>query len=623
MHDDHHWNRRAFLKMLGLGAGACALPMSWGCGDASPDKPTPVVLAETGPELKTGYPASLLNVSETEVDLPLQVISGALPTDLQGHIFVVAALPWGDGTMVFNGDGMMYRLDLGTATPMLKSRVAKSPCYWADVATRTDADYSMFKFVNAGVTRLGKLGVRNELNTAFVPFGDRLAVTYDGGRPWELDVNTLEVITPIGWNKEWKTSIPFVSGPFQAYLSTAHPFWDSHTEEMFTVNYGQQAGEDIPPFTNIMRWDGEGDVLSWTIVDDEGKPYEIKQSIHQLAVTRDYVVVVDCAFLVENEQILNSNHAKAQEPDTILYIVKRDDLKAGQTEAQGVRAVIPRESVHLTADYDNPMGQVTLYIAHNTATDASEWLRPDDVLYRNEMPINEDLYGLIPAATDINYVGRHTLDASSGKVVDSSLMVDEDHTWGVAFLTHHHQTPSDKMTSIFFNSVGFTEETLTKRIVELYAEYPHRRVETKDLPSSKAGALFHYNPQEASIVDAYLFPNGRAGSSPQFVPRPNAKSDSDGYLVCTVVSDDGSWKGSSGDEFWVFDAQNLKQGPLTRLGHKELSMGFTLHTAFLPELKTRTSTYALDIKADYNPILESQTDEVKALFDKHVFPKFA
>ena len=612
----HKLDRREFMKIAAMGAGACAAPLGFGCGQG-PASEEPLVLAQTGPTLKGGMPHSLFSASREEVDLELQVISGALPTDLQGHVFVVAAIPWGDGSMIFNGDGIMYRLDLGDQ-PKLTSRVAKSPCYWADQAARD----TPLGFKNVGVTRLGPMGIRNELNTAFMPMGDRLLVTYDGGRPWEVDVNTLELVAPMGTHEQWRDSLPFLNAAFPAYLSTAHPYWDEHTQEVISVNYGPTVGPEDPGFTNVMVWDTEGDVVSWSLKDEQGQPIIIEQSIHQLAVTRDYILVVDCAFLTETEQFGNPDYARAQSPDTVLYIVERSALKAGTQEVLGRKLVMPRESVHLSADYDNPDGRVTLYIAHNTASDASEWLRKDDVLYKTGEPVEEVLHGVVPMGTDINFIGRHVIDAREATLIDSTLLSNDTYTWGLAFQTHHGQTPGAKLDHVFFNSIGLSDQTLTRRIVELYESYPHRKVALKDLPKNKPSSLFHYDTKAADIVDAYAFPAGRAGSSPQFVPRVNASSGQDGYIVCTVVSDDTSWKNSSGDEFWIFDAQNIAQGPLVRLGHTGLSMGFTLHTTYLERIAPRTASYEVDVRQDYASLLADQSEDVKELFEQSVFPHF-
>ena len=615
------WSRRQLIKALSMCAPAAAWPsLLSGCReDASAQAQLDALLAQTGPALDRRLPLTLFDASDQERELALRVISGRLPADLQGHVFIVAALPWGNGAMIFNGDGMMYRLDLGVmGGARLTTRQAKTPCYWADVATRS----SPMGFHNVGVTRMsGTLGVRNELNTAWLPFGERLLVTYDGGRPWEVDVQTLELIAPMGTNAQWRSSIPFVQGPFKPHLSTAHPFFDEHTGQVFSVNYGP-AFPDSPAFTDVLRWDGQGDLQRWTLVDERDEPVHITQSAHQLAVTQDYVILVDCAFLVENEQLFNANYARAQAPDAVVYLVRRDALRDDQTQAPCRRVVIPREIVHLTADYDNPQGRVTLYVAHNNATDASEWIRPDDVLYPSGQPVRPQLVGHITSCTDLTSVGRHVIDAERGLLLESKHAKDDELTWAVGFLTHAGQTPAGRLEHIFFNAVGMTSESMTQRIVDLYRDHPHREIPIDKLPEHRPGTLFHFDPTRAALVDAYVFPAGRFASSPQFVPRPQARHGADGYVVCTVVSDDDSWPGSSGDELWVFDAQRLAQGPLARLGHPELDLGFTLHTCFMHELKPRRSAYAVDVRQDYALALQDQPEAIKTLFEQDVFPRF-
>ena len=108
--------RRDFMKMLGVaGAGAATTPLLSACGPGEGNDPTEERelidwLAETGPELSPGFPTSLLAPAPTEDDLALAVISGKLPPDITGHVFVVAAIPWGDGTMIFNGKSILKEL---------------------------------------------------------------------------------------------------------------------------------------------------------------------------------------------------------------------------------------------------------------------------------------------------------------------------------------------------------------------------------------------------------------------------------------------------------------------------------------------------------------------------------
>ena len=105
-----------------------------------------------------------------------------------------------------------------------------------------------------------------------------------------------------------------------------------------------------------------------------------------------------------------------------------------------------------------------------------------------------------------------------------------------------------------------------------------------------------------------------------FVPRVDPVNDVDGYVVITVISDDGSTDGSSGDELWVFDAADLPAGPVARLGHEDLSLPFTLHTLWTPKAEPRTAPYRVDVEEDHD--LSGASQAVKDVFEASVFPPF-
>lgn len=611
--------RRDFLR-LSSSAALSWLAIRHAAGCAEEDMAA--LLADTGPALPGRIPLSVMGATGEELDVDLKVLSGRLPREIAGHVFVVGALPFRDGSPVFNGDGIVYRLDLGQgiAGARLKTRIMKTPCYYADMATRGNPDH---EFVNLGMIRMsGTLGVRNELNTAFTAFDNRLLVTYDGGRPWELDPESLELITPVGTNADWRSALPAVmaNGVFAPHMSSAHPIWDEYTRELFTVNYGMTLGESMPGWLRLLRWDGQQSVEGWDVHLPDGTPVQILQSTHQVALTRDWLLLFDTSFLVEGEQIFDPSIAHAQRPQTACYLIRRSDLTRGGGTVTARLVTIDRECVHMTADYENPDGRVTVHVAHNTATDASEWLREDDI-QPDGTPVRRDLLGLNPAATDINLIGHHVIDTDAGAVLESRYVEHDDHTWQLAFFTHRGQTAPGRHETLYWNSLGFTHETLTQRMVDLYGDYPHRRVPVSSL-SSRSGSLFRFDVTGSQIVDAWTFPAGRFASSPQFVPRSGTSEPHKGWLVCTVVSDDASNADSTGDEFWVFDASNLQQGPVARLGHPSVNLGFTLHTTYLPSFGPRNSDYRIQMDTDHAPVLEHADAFVQQLFREHVFPHF-
>ena len=180
---------------------------------------------QTPDELDPRVPRSLLTGDDTELDVDLQLISGTLPTDLDGHMFLVHSVPQGGDVPMLLGDGRMMRFDFHADKVSLKTRIARTPCYYADKATEGASG----GFTNMGLARTSMtLGNRNMANTGWVVMGDRLLLTYDGGRPWEVDPDTLELATAVGRNDEWPLGLPgflefFLDWPFPLHMSTAHP----------------------------------------------------------------------------------------------------------------------------------------------------------------------------------------------------------------------------------------------------------------------------------------------------------------------------------------------------------------------------------------------------------------
>ena len=89
-----------------------------------------------------------------------------------------------------------------------------------------------------------------------------------------------------------------------------------------------------------------------------------------------------------------------------------------------------------------------------------------------------------------------------------------------------------------------------------------------------------------------------------------------------VLSDDTSWADSTGDELWIFDAADLAQGPLCRLAHPLLSVPFTMHTAYLPELRANPRGYRIDVEADHQAAVSQLSQPLQDLFRHQVYPHF-
>ncbi|MBW4630853.1 MAG: carotenoid oxygenase family protein [Iphinoe sp. HA4291-MV1] len=675
----------------------------------------------------TSVPDSVINASREELDIKLNILesklpSGKLPDGLHGHVFIMGpvgsvnsgGLPYRNGDPIFNSDGMIYRLDFNYKGEVgLKTRITKPPCYYADMATQPGTKYAKYGFHNFGISRFStKLGSRNQLNTAFVPiYGgeervDRMLITCDAGRPYEIDTDTLEVITPVGTNKEWRPEIK-LNFPFPPVLTTAHPAFDAHTRQVFTVNYGRSLsnfletipsieeldkfldevddflekgifktfsqvsdklrqffGRFVSPVTNLVpqdfiyliRWDGVGHFERWKLVLPDGTPVQIEQSLHQIGITRDYVVLMDTNFKVGIAQAFNNLFPRNKRverltrklltlpvlPDTKLYIVRRADLKVGQrpevsqqeVKVVAQKLVIPEGTIHFVSDYENPQNQITFYATHNSA-DVAEWVRQNDNLASNpETPVSSNLVGMLTSVTDVSRLGRYVIDGERGEILESKVLYNSKYTWGVGLYTYSDRLPtsqpSGQLENIYWQSSGFWQELFTKFIFDLYKDYEDRVVLPEELlqigyGQSRPSCLFRLDTKYMEIADAYEFPvvskddkhwNSYMVLSPQFVPRADGDgSSTDGYVVCTVASEDR-------DEIWIFDAKNLAQGPLCKLGHPLLNFGYTIHTTWLPKIAPRTAHYNCPVREDYQDQVKKNSQDIQDLFETEVYPYF-
>lgn len=711
------------------------------------------------------FPRSVLSASRDEFgnkednpdakNLPLKmnVKDGNLPLDLQGHVFIVAPVgsidspdaqghptnstvyPSEDGTTpLYNGDGMIYRLDFDNleAGAFLAARLVKPPCYYADTATDKCQKYQDLRFKNYGITRLGSLGVRNQLNTAFVPLkfsqeeSERLLATWDVGRPYEIDPKTLETVTPVGYSNEWeevtKIGLPGTPPtPFKVIQTSAHPCFDPYTKEMFTVNIGRSLSNvfsqlipiayifkeiwewilhglqkifnikkrDVPlpeleekllapskkvsttvksiwkflrglvgiftdNFVYLLRWDGSGSLQKWE-VKHNGCSIKIKQSIHQMAVTEDYIVLLDTAFKVSVEELLptltNKKYQRFEKflrnffdrpqlSDNSFYIIHRSDLKPEKSHVNAKKVKIQREAAHFLADYKNPGDLITLHLSHVCAWDAAEWLSEfdfdEDKIRHLEANNLRRLYGAIAGPMDISKFGCHVVNGKTGELVEKrqDVIMDENSTWGPAIYAYQNHPLPDRLEDIYWICLGCWEDIKSQHMAHLYKNYKYRELSLQSINDiTKQGRpsnllRLHIAPQESvkegenrlSIPDVYPFPDGYWVMSPQFVPRGNSGSSTDGYIVCLVHYGDGSGE-TNGNEVWIFDAADLKSGPVCKLWHPQFNVAFTIHTTWLQKVEKRTATYCIDPQEDYNNIVQQQSPEIQDLFDKWVYPK--
>ncbi|MEM8640816.1 MAG: carotenoid oxygenase family protein [Cyanobacteria bacterium P01_G01_bin.54] len=679
-------------------------------------------------------PSSIMQISRKEVDLHLMIAEGEIPSDICGHVFVIAPVGFHDdilseelliaskaktGDSLLNGDGMIYRLDFNIKNEAyLKTRLIRTPDYYADIALQSNPNFDklksfLYRFRSQGISRFSiRLGLRSQLNTAFLAMkfenndADRMLVTYDTSRPYEVNPETLKIITPVGGNREWKGELDSISlfkkQPFKSILSTAHLAFDySGQGEMFTVNYGRSlvnlmstipfvdslikmplslrfvlttslflgfgivyrfsssivfqltllmiiliaiygvniklflsADKKLDDFVHLLSWDGINKLKRWQLLIQEQsevlKPVAISQTIHQIGVTRDYVVLMDTAFVAGVTQLTNQLPAwlrgifgKTASPESIVYIVQRADLKDDCTRVVAKRVSIPLEAAHFLVDYENPYQTITLHISHLCGMQVAEWIRNKEISGATKNMTPGYLMGMQHNITDIGRLGRYEINAETGIIMSSKVITDNNCTWAADLYTylerHDDGTPIEKITNIYWGSFGLWSDLMTRYICKSYQKYKYRLLALEDvIELAKEGqpcSLFNLETESMVIKDYYLFPCDHMMLSPQFIPRGNRSDPTNGYITCVVFIGEIS-------QIWIFDASSISSGPLCKLEHPDMKIGFTLHTTWLKEIQKSESGYCVDIREDYDYMVSQNKQDIQDFFEDHVYKYF-
>ena len=345
-------------------------------------------------------PTSMLSSGAEDLDagptppLELVALSGAVPEDIHGHLFIAGSIA-SLGRPAFTGEGTLYRFDLSPSGVKLSQNILRPPCHYADRAAGNFGE--MMQFRDIGLSRISPLlGVRTALSNSPIALRDRMIVTTDAGRPWEFDPVTLELVTPIGKGDEWQGAIP-VPWAFPLVLCSAHPAEDEVTGELFTVNFSNPSPGGAPGFTHLVRWTGRA-LEHFQVIDRDGEPVQVHQCVHQVEVTRNWVLIQDSAFVVEMRQLaldvlgqvlpieplrefLGASTMRTQRPTTVIYAVRRADLKPRSggfadhpTPVIAHKIELAGESVHFYADFEDDGEHVRLIVPHTPTLDVSEWI---------------------------------------------------------------------------------------------------------------------------------------------------------------------------------------------------------------------------------------------------------
>lgn len=513
-------------------------------------------------------------------DLDLACVDGTLPEGLSGEVFISTAQPETAGAHAFFGDGVLLRLSLRPGTH------GAPDDRWAWRTRRLDTASALLRDARPEVFEAGPMGTMspfgfsNAANTAPLPWGDRLFVTWDAGRPVEVDPVSMEVLGEVGHRDGWAPTMDLPVLPM--VNSTAHPVIDPERDCLWTVTFNPMAGG-----LSLVRWSGDGaHVDRWPVAGGT-----IPQSVHTITQTRDWLLVADCAFRVDPGELFGGERTVTTFTDEPVYLIRKDAV-ATTPVGEEVPATVVRvgpEVMHYYAVFDDTDG-ITVLFEHTPEQDLAMALREGDTDAWGR-PVDPRLVGMYTHPMSPSRTSVLRVDPERSTVTERATMCEPDLYWatqlsamdwsieGQAAPTVHHLLTS-----------GYHPEVVTRRALDLYAE----RVDPGRLPPEEVSpALVTLDRGSLAPMRDWTFASGDYPSSPCFVPRDPGSGGSryagvdpgghDGWLVVPVLNDDGF-------RVEVFDAAGVDHGPVAVLAAPGgATMPFLIHSAWMPAARSAST----------------------------------
>jgi hypothetical protein len=418
---------------------------------------------------------------------------------------------------------------------------------------------------------------------------------------------------------------------FAGYNNSHVLYTDHQTSEVFMVNYQLAEGNGSEHSVKLIRWDGYHDFEKWIVIDDDGQEIEIKQSVHELIFTRDYILLADTAFVAGTEMFTPWKNAKLPYEKTVVYVIDRRDLISGNKTVISQKIIVDKPCIHLIAEYENPDDKITVYMLHTPATNTAETIRRyDRDLNGNLFPKHLIGYGTLPVL-DLSSIGKHVIDVANVTVSESKYISEMPYCWGPYVYTFmNRQTKPYDGQDLFVMFKGFSRALLPQRILNAYKNVTARQVPLEEMTAGEGiqhnNSICRISTKDFAIADAYIFPDRVLIYTIATLDSKN-KNDS-GYLIAGVVTDDISGEKSSGHEYWIFNADDLAKGPICKLGHETLNNSTLFHAIYIPKyieekLNQKEVSYHIPIREDYpKEELEKWDKSVLKCFEEVIYPLF-
>jgi all-trans-8'-apo-beta-carotenal 15,15'-oxygenase len=174
---------------------------------------------------------------------------------------------------LFDGDAMLSQFTFDGRQVRYRNRFVRTTHYLAERAADKPLMRGYGQQRPGGPLANAFRTPANPANTSVTYHAGNLLALYEGGRPWQLDPDTLDTIGEYDFDGELKGG----------YAYSAHPTWDPSTGELF--NFGIQYGQKTRLRT--YRVDRKGKLHHLQPVT---LPYPTMN--HDCALTRNYMVFV-------------------------------------------------------------------------------------------------------------------------------------------------------------------------------------------------------------------------------------------------------------------------------------------------------------------------------------------
>lgn len=525
-------------------------------------------------------PTSML--SALPADLDLEVVSGTMPDSIGGEVYLSAPDPRTPGDYRLFGEGIVFRLSLRPgAHGAVPGRYA-----WRHNRIDTPSvrlrDKRPEAFLPGPTGLMSPFGAPNLANTAPLPWGERMFVTWDVGRPLEIDPVTLEFVAEVGHRDQWGSFLP---GLLPFVFSTAHPVIDPERGCLWTVR--QMPIELAPRMVMqpwIVRWSGEGaDLDMWPVANAR-----VPGMMHTISQSREWIVLAESGmFRPDPGEIGGQDRTVTNDAAATVYMVRKEQLEM-TPPGEAVPAeefVVAPEFGHFYARYDDSDGVEVLF-EHQELMDLGLKLRPEDVDLLGRPVGLAGFYGqaMAPAAASVVH-----FDPSTGKREDVATLRDPSSYWNLQLSAQDWSREGQAAPTLHHIVMhGYRPETITQRALSLYED----RLERSMLGADETPArLVTVERDGLAVVGEHEYGLDDLPTSPAFVPRDpdsagtsrhagSAPGGHDGWVVVPVLSD-------AGFRVDVFDAASTGAGPVCTLaapGGGQVPV--LLHSAWTPAAVT-------------------------------------